>query len=121
VPEVAAAKLSTHALNLAGGRPAAGLKIELWRLDPAPRLLKTAATNADGRTDEPLLAGADMAVGSYQLVFFVGDYFAAQPGATEGGRFLDQVPVRFNLSGPSASYHIPLLFTPWAYSTYRGS
>jgi len=83
-------------------------------------LLKTAATNADGRTDALLLGAGDMAVGTYEIVFFVGDYFGANtPDRTE--KFLDRVPVRFNLSDAAAGYHVPLLFTPWAYSTYRGS
>lgn len=115
-------KLSTHALDLTLGRPAAALKLELWQLDPAGgrALLKTVTTNADGRTDAPLLAATEMAAGTYELVFFVGDYFGANaPDRTE--KFLDQVPVRFNLADASAGYHVPLLFTPWAYSTYRGS
>ena len=105
--------LSTHVLDTAIGRPASGMKIELWSRDRSS-LLKTVTTNSDGRTDEPLLAGDAMAAGAYELVFYVGDYF--------GGRaFLDQVPVRFTISDAHAKYHVPLLVTPWAYSTYRGS
>ncbi len=116
------AKLSTHALDLTVGRPAAGLAVELWRLDGAgPRdLLKTVVTNADGRTDAPLLGAAEMAAGGYELVFLVGDYYGGH-SPTGREKFLDRVPVRFNVADPSASYHVPLLFTPWAYSTYRGS
>ncbi|HEY4301093.1 MAG TPA: hydroxyisourate hydrolase [Candidatus Didemnitutus sp.] len=112
------AKLSTHVLDLAAGHPAAGMKIELRRLGAAPALVATVVTNVDGRTDRPLLDGAAMAAGDYELLFFVKEYFAAR--GADGG-FLDQVPVRFHLSDPGASYHVPLLVTPWAYSTYRGS
>ncbi len=110
-------KLSTHVLDLTRGAPAAGLKIELWRQEGAPRLLKTVATNADGRTDAPLLAGAEVAAGGYELVFHVREYFA---GRGVECPFLDRVPVRFILA-EGASCHVPLLVSPWAYSTYRGS
>jgi 5-hydroxyisourate hydrolase len=110
-------KLSTHVLDLTTGRPAAGMTIELWRLEPARIRLKTVTTNQDGRTDGPLLSPDQMAAGQYELVFFVKQYFAdAQPVP-----FLDQVPVRFGIGDPGAGYHVPLLVTPWAYSTYRGS
>ncbi len=105
------AKLSTHVLDTANGRPAAGMKIELWS---GETLLKTAVTNADGRTDGPLLTGAEMVAGEYELVFHVGDYF-------ETRAFLDRVPVRFIIADATAGYHVPLLCSPWAYSTYRGS
>lgn len=105
--------LSTHVLDTATGRPAAGMKIELWSRDRSA-LIKTVTTTADGRTDEPLLAGDAMAAGTYELVFHVGDYFGDRT-------FLDEVPVRFTISDAKAKYHVPLLVTPWAYSTYRGS
>ena len=105
-------KLSTHVLDTMNGRPAAGMKIELR--DATGTLLRVVRTNTDGRTDGPLLTGEDLRAGEYELRFFVGDYF----GAAE---FLDQVPVRFRVSDPDAGYHVPLLCTPWAYSTYRGS
>ena len=109
-------KLTTHVLDTAGGRPAAGVKIELWSADATRReLLKTARTNADGRTDAPLLSPDDMKAGEYELIFFVGDYFA------EKTRFLDRVPVRFRISDAQASHHVPLLCSPWSYTTYRGS
>lgn len=111
-------KLSTHVLDNASGKPAAGMRIELWNLDGKPHQLKAVVTNADGRTDEPLLAGATMAVGSYELVFFVKDYFVTHH---KDSPFLDRVPVRFVIADPAANYHVPLLVTPWAYSTYRGS
>ena len=105
--------LTTHVLDVSRGVPARGMTIELWSFEPS-RKLKTVRTNDDGRIDSPLLAGSEMAAGSYELVFFVGDYFGER-------RFLDRVPVRFTISDPSAKYHIPLLVSPWAYSTYRGS
>jgi 5-hydroxyisourate hydrolase len=113
--------LSTHVLDTSAGRPAAGVKLELWRLDPRPRLLKTAVTNDDGRTAAPLLGPEEMAAGTYEIVFFIGDYFAARGEATGGPRFLDRIPVRFGIGDATASFHVPLLVSPWAYSTYRGS
>jgi hydroxyisourate hydrolase len=114
-------KISTHALDLTAGGPAAGLRVELLRLTPDPALLKTAVTNADGRTDGPLLTAPELAAGTYQVEFHVGEYFASKGVAPAKIPFLDVVPVRFGIADPSASYHIPLLVTPWAYSTYRGS
>jgi len=116
------AKLSTHVLDTARGLPAREMQIQLWSLSgPRPRLLKTVRTNAGGRTDAPLLGAEEMRPGEYELVFFVGDYFASQPGAASGPRFLDRVPVRFGIADATASYHVPLLCSPWSYSTYRGS
>jgi 5-hydroxyisourate hydrolase len=112
------AKLSTHVLDLTSGRPAAGMTIDLWRRGDAPVRLKTVTTNADGRTDAPLFGPDEMAVGAYELVFHVRRYFAAR--GTECV-FLDEVPIRFAISDAGAGYHVPLLVTPWAYSTYRGS
>jgi 5-hydroxyisourate hydrolase len=114
-------KLSTHVLDLTAGRPAAGLRIELSRISPGPALLKAAVTNADGRTDAPLLGPGEMAVGTYQIEFHVGEYFASKGAAPQKIPFLDVVPVRFGIADPTASYHVPLLVTPWAYNTYRGS
>ncbi len=111
-------KLSTHVLDLTTGRPAAGMRVELWKYDGKHTLLKAVTTNPDGRTDAPLLAGAEMAVGTYELVFFVKDYFVTH---LEDSPFLDRVPVRFAISDARAGYHVPLLVTPWAYNTYRGS
>ena len=114
--------LTTHVLDLAQGRPAAGMRVELWRLadDGARTWLTTAVTNDDGRVDAPLLAGDDFLVGIYELVFAVDAYFAAQ-GLGVSPPFLTSVPVRFTIADPDAHYHVPLLVTPWAYSTYRGS
>jgi len=116
-----AGKLSTHVLDLVAGAPAAGIRIELRRLEPSPCMLKSAVTNADGRTDAPLLGPTEMAAGIYQLEFHVGEYFASKAMAAPMVPFLDVVPVRFGITDPSASYHVPLLVTPWAYNTYRGS
>lgn len=118
------AKLSTHVLDLTRGTPAGGMKIELLRFDPhppvlgQPTLLRTVVTNSDGRTDEPLLSSAEMSVGTYELRFHVRDYFIRQRVECS---FLDVVPIRFQLTDAAASYHVPLLVTPWSYNTYRGS
>ena len=115
-------RLTTHVLDTAAGRPAAGVGIEVWRLEgEARRLVRAATTNADGRVDDPLLVGDTMAAGVYELVFAVGVYFARQGLAVADPPFLDRVPVRFAIADPSAHYHVPLLVSPWAYSTYRGS
>lgn len=115
-------RLTTHVLDTARGCPAAGMAVELWRLDDGGRsLLKTVRTNADGRTAEPLLAGDALMAGSYELVFDVGAYFAAGGIAQATPPFLGRVPVRFGIAEPQAHYHVPLLTSPWAYSTYRGS
>ena len=112
-------RLTTHALDLVRGTPARGLDIELWHIGEGgvAQRLKTLRTNADGRTEEPLLAGADFVSGVYEIVFCVGGYF----GLPVPERFLDRVPVRFTICDASAHYHVPLLMTPWAYQTYRGS
>jgi 5-hydroxyisourate hydrolase len=117
-------QLTTHVLDTAQGRPAANMAIELWRLDTengGRALVRSATTNADGRTGAPLLAGGDLQAGTYEMVFMVGDYFAKQGISTPNPPFLDQVPVRFGISDPTAHYHVPLLTSPWSYSTYRGS
>jgi 5-hydroxyisourate hydrolase len=118
-----AGRLSTHVLDTAQGRPAANLTIELWWCEghQPTHLLKTVSTNADGRTDSPLLVGDNLQAGVYQLVFLVGAYFAGQPIVTAKPAFLDRVPVQFSIADPSGHYHVPLLVSPWAYSTYRGS
>ena len=119
-----AGRLTTHVLDTARGCPASSMTIELWQLGPGGndrRLLKTVHTNADGRTDEPLLQNNEFAAGIYELVFAVGEYFAAQAGTSTTFPFLGRVPVRFGVADPTAHYHVPLLVSPWAYSTYRGS
>lgn len=116
-------RLTTHVLDTARGCPAAGMAVELWRLDDdgGRSLLKTVRTNADGRTSEPLLGDGALMVGSYELVFDVGAYFATSGIAQATPPFLGRVPVRFGIAEPQAHYHVPLLTSPWAYSTYRGS
>jgi hydroxyisourate hydrolase len=94
------------------------MRIELWTAAAEPRLIVAAVTNADGRTDSPLLAEAAMAAGNYELVFCVRGYFAARGVACD---FLDRVPIRFTITDAASSYHVPLLVSPWAYQTYRGS
>jgi 5-hydroxyisourate hydrolase len=116
------AKLSTHVLDTAHGCPAQGMQIELWSLEGDQlSLLKTVRTNKDGRTEQPLLSDNEMKAGQYELVFYVGDYFAQKGSQTSKIRFLDRVPIRFGIADPGASYHVPLLCSAWAYSTYRGS
>jgi 5-hydroxyisourate hydrolase len=112
------AQLSTHVLDLITGRPAAGMRIELWKIEGKHTLLKAMVTNADGRTDEPFLDRTTMALGTYELVFFVKDYFVTHH---RDSPFLDRVPIRFAISDAAVPYHVPLLVTPWAYQTYRGS
>ncbi|WP_420800472.1 hydroxyisourate hydrolase [Paenibacillus piscarius] len=143
-------RLTTHVLDLSQGKPAAGLALQLWRLDAAePMLLRQAVTNEDGRLDAPLLSGEDMQAGTYEIVFMAGDYFRGGPEGGAGGQrdagdeaeadvkagvhaetevkvevvrpFLDRIPIRFNVADRSAHYHVPLLVAPGGYSTYRGS
>ena len=117
-------RLTTHVLDTAHGCPASNIAIELWRLDAeseSRRLLKTLQTNADGRTNAPLLVDDELTTGVYELVFAVGEYFNTQTEVTATPPFLDRVPVRFGVADPDAHYHVPLLVSPWAYSTYRGS
>lgn len=113
-------RLSTHVLDTARGRPAAGIPVALHRIggDGTRTAVASSVTNADGRTDAPLLAGEAFATGIYELTFAVGAYFEdLAPGAP----FLDGVPLRFTVSDPHGHYHVPLLVSPWSYSTYRGS
>ena len=115
-------KLTTHVLDTATGKPAAGMRIEFAVLrDSQWLVLKSLQTNADGRTDEPLLAGEAMQAGQYRLLFDVADYFVAQGTPLPDPPFLDRVPLRFGIANPAAHYHVPLLCSPWSYSTYRGS
>ncbi|MCX5577605.1 hydroxyisourate hydrolase [Kaistia terrae] len=115
-------RLTTHVLDTAAGRPAAGLKIDLYRLGPDPILLKTVTTNADGRVDGgPLLEGAALEEGSYELVFHAGDYLRGVSDALPSTLFLDVIPIRFGIASAAEHYHVPLLISPYGYSTYRGS
>ena len=113
--------LTTHVLDTARGRPAAGLKIELFRCDGAERTrLCMMTTNADGRTDAPILPKDAFRPGVYELVFHVGAYLDAAGLSREEPPFLDEIPIRFGMSDAS-HYHVPLLLSPFGYSTYRGS
>ena len=115
-------KLSTHVLDTTQGKPGAGVQVSLYAIDGAGRtLLKRDTTNADGRCSSPLLEGESMAVGRYELVFGAGDYFAAQGVALPEPRFIDQVMIAFGIAHADQNYHVPLVVTPWSYSTYRGS
>lgn len=116
-------RLTTHVLDTATGRPAAGLEITLSRTSGADthEVIKTVRTNEDGRVDAALLEGAALTVGGYELVFHAGDYLDATGQAGTEPRFLDQIPIRFGVSDPDAHYHVPLLLSPYGYSTYRGS
>jgi 5-hydroxyisourate hydrolase len=115
-------RLTTHVLDTMSGQPGAGLAVELFRIEgETRRRLARLTTDADGRTPEPLLAGADLRRGTYELVFHVGGYFQARGVALSDPAFLDQVPVRFGVADPQRHYHVPLLVSPYGYSTYRGS
>jgi len=108
-------KLSTHVLDLVTGRPAAGVRLALYEVGASARgLLREVATNGDGRTDAPLITGQPLRIGTYELQFEIGDYFG-------GVGFLTRVPVRFSIAEPEGHYHVPLLATPWSYTTYQGS
>ena len=115
-------KLTTHVLDTANGRPGAGIALELFRLEGHRRVsLGQFTTNGDGRCDAPLLQGADFTRGVYELDFLAGDYFARIGLPLPDPRFVDVVTLRFGIADPSSHYHVPLLVSPWSYSTYRGS
>lgn len=125
-------RLTTHVLDTMAGAPAAGLAVELWALPgsgsgrgPAPdgeaRRLATVTTNADGRTDEPLVEGDAFTAGRYELRFHAGEYLRARHRIEADPLFLDEVPVRFGVADPAQHYHVPLLLSAHGYSTYRGS
>lgn len=114
-------RLTTHVLDTASGAPAAGLKIYLYRVSGnSHRKIKEVVTNADGRVDAPLLEGKEFATGTYELIFFAGDYLRGQGHKLPDPAFLDQVPLRFGMA-EETHYHVPLLISPYGYSTYRGS
>ncbi|MCC6313751.1 MAG: hydroxyisourate hydrolase [Thermomicrobiales bacterium] len=116
-------RLTTHVLDTAHGRPAAGITILLWAIEPDGdrSLVARTRTNADGRTDGPLLEGAALRTGVYELEFATGDYWAAHGSGGDALPFLDLIPIRFGVADPDAHYHVPLLCSPWSYTTYRGS
>ncbi|MBA2278079.1 MAG: hydroxyisourate hydrolase [Chloroflexia bacterium] len=118
--------LTTHVLDTAQGKPAAGVFLTLYRLEidgdtESHREVVSTTTNADGRTAAPLLADREFTAGTYDLLFFVGDYFSNQPVVTSEPPFYDLVTLRFTVSDAGTDYHVPLLVSPWSYTTYRGS
>ncbi|MCB5362911.1 hydroxyisourate hydrolase [Pusillimonas sp. CC-YST705] len=115
-------KISTHVLDTLNGKPAQGVHLSLYRIEgDRILLLAQTSTNADGRCDAPLLEGDDMVAGLYELRFALGDYYAALGVPLPEPRFLNEVVLRFGVAHPDQNYHVPLVATPWAYSTYRGS
>lgn len=116
------ARISTHVLDTVLGRPAAGVGIQLFRIKASERsLVAGALTNADGRTDEPLLSGEALEIGVYELVFGAGKYFRQGGAEVPDPPFLDEVVIRFGVAEPAGNYHVPLLLAPFGYTTYRGS
>ena len=114
--------VTTHVLDAGRGVPAAGMTIELFRLDgDARRLVRTVLTNADGRTDTPVIPKGEMAAGVYELLFHAGAYLDTFGAPGEAPRFLDVIPIRFGIADEAEHYHVPLLLAPYSYSTYRGS
>lgn len=117
--------VTTHVLDTARGRPAGGLHIDVYRLADAAgsgrEHIASLTTNDDGRTDTPAVASANIAAGTYEFVFHAGAYLARTQSAADGVAFLDIIPVRFGVTDPSQHYHVPLLLSPFGYSTYRGS
>jgi 2-oxo-4-hydroxy-4-carboxy-5-ureidoimidazoline decarboxylase len=115
-------RLSTHVLDTHAGRPAVGMAIDLYeQAGDRYYRINTAVTNADGRTDQPMIGGRPLPIGRYELRFFVGDHFRSRGIEAGDPPFLDVVPLRFSIAEPEGHYHVPLLCSPWSYSTYRGS
>ncbi|MBV7378166.1 hydroxyisourate hydrolase [Maritimibacter dapengensis] len=114
--------LTTHVLDTARGCPAEGIEIALFRVSGnSHKKIATTVTNADGRTDAPILPAEKFQTGTYELIFFTGEYLQAAGLAGDDPLFLDQIPIRFGMSDAEAHYHVPLLLSPYGYSTYRGS
>lgn len=115
-------KLSTHVLDITLGKPGVGVKLELYAIEAgAKTLLKSEMTNQDGRCNSPLLEGETLKTGQYELVFAAGDYFDAQGVTLPNPKFIDRVTLAFGIADVTQNYHVPLVVSPWAYSTYRGS
>ena len=114
-------KITTHILDTAQGCPAGGIRIALYHMGTPELLLGAYCSNPDGRTGSPLLEADTLHIGTYELVFHVADYFAHAGLAVTVPPFLDRIAIRFNVADPAAHYHVPLLVSPWSYSTYRGS
>ena len=117
------AGVTTHVLDVTRGRPAGGVRVELFEFtgEGERKLVASVATNADGRTGEPLMSAGQARVGRFELVFHAGDYFRGLGSETADPPFLDLIPIRFAVADPKAHYHVPLIVSPWSYSTYRGS
>lgn len=114
--------LTTHVLDAARGCPAAGMRIDLYRIETGThRLVRTVTTNADGRTDSAVIPKGDLTIGTWELLFHAGAYLDAAGVPGESPRFLDKIPIRFGIADTEAHYHVPLLLAPYSYSTYRGS
>jgi len=113
--------LTTHILDTSSGRPGADILVELYRLGEQRALLTTVRTNEEGRCGQPLLTDKDFLAGEYELVFHAGDYFSARGEKLSSPPFLDLVVIRFGIASPDQHYHVPLLISPYGYSTYRGS
>ncbi|NVK36262.1 MAG: hydroxyisourate hydrolase [Rhodobacteraceae bacterium] len=114
-------RLTTHVLDTAAGLPAAGILIELWSVEDQPTFISSHVTNSDGRVDQPILEGDAFQTGTYELRFFAGAYLKASGVSQAEPFFLDVIPLRFGISDAEAHYHVPLLLSPFGYSTYRGS
>jgi 5-hydroxyisourate hydrolase len=114
-------RLTTHILDTAQGCPAAGVDVTLYVIETDRRMLKQDVTNADGRLDSPILDGADFKPGVYELIFQAGAYFRSRESDLPDPPFVDEVVIRFGIADADSHYHVPLLVSPWAYSTYRGS
>jgi 5-hydroxyisourate hydrolase len=117
------AGLTTHVLDVTSGRPADGVRVELYELAGGSerKLVVDVVTNADGRTDKPLMSADQARAGQFELIFHAGDYFRRRRAETADPPFLDIIPIRFGVADRQAHYHVPLLVSPWSYSTYRGS
>ena len=115
-------RLSTHVLDSSNGQPAAGMRIDfLERIGDQYQLIKTLHTNTDGRTDQPVMAAEVMRSGEFELLFYVADYYRARGATLNNPPFIDRVPIRFGIHDRNTHFHVPLLCTPWSYTTYRGS
>ena len=112
--------LTTHVLDIYNGKPGSGIDIELYSIDIQRIKIKSLKLNNDGRSDAPIIIGEDFKIGKYELVFFIGPYFESI-NKLKQPYFLDDIIVRFGINNPSEHYHVPLLVSPWSYSTYRGS
>jgi len=119
---MAEGRLTTHILDTARGKPGAGIALSLYRVSGnSHKKIAEAVTNDDGRTDAPILKGVKFKAGSYEMIYFVGDYLRSAGLASSEVLFLDQIPIRFGIDDAGAHYHVPLLLSPFGYSTYRGS